>query len=289
MTIEQQYRGTALITGANNGIGLELARKMLAEGWQIIALIRSNFSGDDSLISGAVKSKQLRIYRADLSDFTALKHALDEIKSQEQQVDLLFNNAGGSFPELLYSKQGREMHFELQTVVPYIITMELKGLLRKGQLKTVVNTSSNAIMTVRHLNPDTLEHPTKFKKLLGPYAASKLALSLWTRELAPQLAEEGIMMRSADPGANNTLRSGKDSGLPFWLKPIMKLFFPHPSHGAGLLYSAALGQHSRQPGVFLLKDQATGLKFTEHGSKVLAKVKAIYEQEFAAAASPYSS
>lgn len=283
MTIGQQHRGTALITGANNGIGLELTRKMLAEGWQIIALIRSSFPGDDSLVSGAVKSKQLRIYKADLSDFTALKRALNEIRLQEQQVDLLFNNAGGSFPELLYSKQGRELHFELQTVVPYIITMELQELLQKGQLKTVVNTSSNAAMTVRHFDPETLEHPAKFKKLLGPYAASKLALSLWTRELAPQLAAAGIMIRSADPGANNTLRSGKDSGLPFWLKPVMKLFFPHPSHGAGLLYNAALGRHSKLPGVFLIKDQVTELKFAEYSSRVLSKVQAIYEQEFAAA------
>ncbi|MNO28217.1 Fatty acyl-CoA reductase [compost metagenome] len=289
MTIGQNHRGTALITGANNGIGLELTRKMLAEGWQILALVRSGFPTDDTLITGAVKSKQLRIYTADLSDFTALRRALNEIKAKEQKIDLLFNNAGGSFPELRNSKQGREMHFELQTVVPYIITMELKELLQQGELKTVVNTSSNAFMTMKQFDPDTLEHPTEFKKLFGPYAASKLALSLWTRELAPQLASEGIIIRSADPGGNNTIRSGKKSGLPFWLKPVIKLFFPHPSHGAGLLYNAALGQHSKLPGVFLIKDQVTELKFAVHSSKVLSKVQTIYEQEFAAAGSAHFS
>lgn len=280
MTTGQQYRGTALITGANNGIGLELTRKMLAEGWQIIALIRSGFSIEDPFITGSAKSGQLRIYKADLSDFTALRRALNEIKSKEQRIDLLFNNAGGSFPVLGNSKQGREMHFDLQTVAPYLITMELKALLQKGHLKTVVNTSSNAFMTMKQFDPDSLEHPTEFKKLFGPYASSKLALSLWTRELAPQLAAEGILIRSADPGGNNTIRSGKKSGLPFWLKPIIKLFFPHPSHGAGLLYNAALGQHSRLPGVFLVKDRITELKFAEHSAAVLAKVRAIYEQEF---------
>ncbi|OKP72211.1 short-chain dehydrogenase [Paenibacillus helianthi] len=280
MTTGQQYRGTALITGANNGIGLELTRKMLAEGWQIIALIRSGFPIEDPFFTGAAKSGQLRIYKADLSDFTTLRRALNEIKSKEQRIDLLFNNAGGSFHELSNSKQGREMHFDLQTVAPYLITMELKALLQKGQLKTVVNTSSNAFMTMKRFNPDSLEHPTEFKKLFGPYAASKLALSLWTHELAPQLAAEGILIRSADPGGNNTIRSGKNSGLPFWLKPIIKLFFPHPSHGAGLLYNAALGQHSKQPGVFLMKDRITELKFPDHSAAVLAKVRAIYEQEF---------
>ncbi|WP_379153682.1 SDR family NAD(P)-dependent oxidoreductase [Paenibacillus sp. sgz5001063] len=289
MTTGQQYRGTALITGANNGIGLELTRKMLGEGWQIIALIRSNYPTDDTLISRAVKCGQLRIYKADLSDFTALRHALNEIKAREQKIDLLFNNAGGSFPELSNSRQGREMHFDLQTVAPYLITMELKELLQKGQIKTVVNTSSNAFMTMKQFDPDMLEHPTAFKKLFGPYATSKLALSLWTRELAPQLAAEGILIRSADPGGNNTIRSGKKSGLPFWLKPIMKLFFHHPSHGAGLLYNAALGQHSKLAGVFLIKDQITELKFAAHSAAVLAKVQTIYEQEFAESGSVPSS
>ncbi|MET3208315.1 UNVERIFIED_CONTAM: hypothetical protein ABIC26_001251 [Paenibacillus sp. PvR008] len=47
-------------------------------------------------------------------------------------------------PELTFSKQGRELQFELQTVVPCIMMMELKELLLKGTLKTVVNTSTSA-------------------------------------------------------------------------------------------------------------------------------------------------
>ncbi|UQZ36108.1 short-chain dehydrogenase [Paenibacillus sp. PK3_47] len=281
MTLQQ--RGTALITGANNGIGLELTRRLLAEGWQIIALIRSSFPAEDPQLTEAVNQQLLRIYRADLSDFADLRSALQDIKAKEQTIDLLFNNAGGSFPELKLSPQGREMHYELQTVVPYIITMELKELLMNGQLKTVINTSSNAVLTLKQFNPAHLERPAAFKKLFGPYAASKMALSLWTHEIAPRLAREGIMIRSADPGGNNTLRSGKPSGLPFYMKFIMKHFFPHPSRGAGLLYNAALGRHSRDSGVFLIKDQISVLKFTAHSREVLDTVHAIYEQEYAAA------
>lgn len=270
----------AFITGANHGIGLELTRKMLAENWQVIALIRSAYPDDDALIREAVNSKQLRIFNSDLTDFVSLKAALKEIKSRETRIDLLFNNAGGSFPELSYSKQGREMHFELQTVVPYIIMTELKDLLHQGTLKTVINTSSNAFLTLKTFDPGKLEHPTAFKKLFGPYSTTKLALSLWTQELAPHLAAEGIMIRSADPGGNNTIRRGKKSGLPVWLKPVIRLFFPHPSYGADLLYKAAMGQHSRTPGAYLTKDQVTPLKFPGESRKVLAMVQAIYEKEF---------
>lgn len=279
MTIEQSQR-TALITGANHGIGLALTRRLLEEGWELITLIRSAFPEDDPLIREAVSSRQLRIYHADLSDFTALKSALQEIHSHETRIDLLFNNAGGSFPELSYSRQGRELHYELQTVVPYIILMELKALILEGTLRTVINTSSNAFMMKKKFDPAALERPAKFTKLTGAYADTKLALSLWTAELAPQLAAEGIMLRSADPGGNNTIRSGKKSGLPLWLRPVVRMFFPAPSHGAGLLYQAALGEHSRKPGVFLIKNAVTPLKFTAYGSTVLQRVQAIYEQEF---------
>ncbi|MEK3876795.1 SDR family NAD(P)-dependent oxidoreductase [Paenibacillus sp. FSL M7-0420] len=271
---------TALITGANHGIGLALTRRMLDEGWEVLALIRSAFAEDDPLIHKALSSGQLRIYKADLSDFGQLRSALQDINRHEAHLDLLFNNAGGSFPELLLSKQGRELHYELQTVVPYIITMELKPLLLQGTLRTVVNTSSNAFMMKRSFDPASLEHPAKFQMLTGPYADTKRAMSLWTEAVAPALAAEGILIRSADPGGNNTLRSGKKSGIPLWLKPITRLFFPEPTHGAGLLYQAALGEHSGKSGVFLIKNQVRPLKFTEHSSRILKDVQAIYEQEF---------
>lgn len=99
---------TALITGANHGIGLALTHRLLNEGWEVISLIRSAFAEDDPLIHKALGSRQLRIYKADLSDFGQLRSALQDINRHESHIDILFNNAGGSFPELLLSKQGRE-------------------------------------------------------------------------------------------------------------------------------------------------------------------------------------
>ncbi|CAN7481627.1 SDR family NAD(P)-dependent oxidoreductase [Paenibacillus sp. LjRoot153] len=267
-----------LITGASSGIGLALTHRMLQEGAQIIALIRTGFPKDDTSIQAAIGTHQLRVYHADLSDFTSLKTALGQIKNNEQKIDLLFNNAGGSFPELMLSKQGRELHYELQTVVPYIITMELMALLKNGTLKRVVHTSTNAFKTMKRFDPETLDHPAQFKMLFGPYAASKLALSLWTQELAPHLALEGIKMITVDPGGNNTMREGKQSGIPFYLKPIIRLFFPHPSKGASLLYQGALGDYI--PGAYLTNNKLVELKFIQHAPRVLEKVRTIYEYAY---------
>ncbi|MBN2981082.1 SDR family NAD(P)-dependent oxidoreductase [Cohnella algarum] len=271
----------AAITGASAGIGLALTRKLLSEDWQVVALNRSDFPPDDRTIREAVKSGRLRVYKtADLADYASLRRTLEEIKSKERRIDILFNNAGGSFPELSYSKQGREKHYELMTVVPYIILMELKELLKNGRLKTVINTSSAALKFTKEFTIETLESPKIFRKLIGPYATSKLALSLWTQAIAPQLAKDGIKIRSVDPGSNNTLRKGKKSGLPLLVFPLMKLFFSPPTHGANKLYEGALGEHRNETGVFLLKGRVAELKFKDQARNVLERIQAIYEREF---------
>jgi len=278
---ERQDQTIALITGASAGIGLELTRKLLSEDWQVIALNRSDFPADDERIRIALKLGTLRIYKtSDLADYAGLKRALEEIKSKERRIDILFNNAGGSFPDLRYSKQGREQHYELLTVVPYLILMELMELIKRGRLKTVINTSSSAHKWTKEFTIDLLERPKTFRKLLGPYATSKLALSLWTQAISRQLAEDDIKIRSIDPGGNNTLRKGKKSGLPILIAVLMKLFFSPPAHGANKLYEGALGQHRDQTGVFLTKGQVTELKFQDQARNVLQRVNAIYEREF---------
>lgn len=271
---------TALITGANNGIGLELTRRLLTEGWHVAALIRSAFSADDKVTVDAIREGRLRIYTAELTDFTQLAAALHKIQTAESSIDVLFNNAGGSLPELRFSPQGREMHYELQTVVPYIIYRELKELLLRGSFKTVIGTSSNAFNYTKAFDADSLARPRRFKKLTGAYADTKLALSLWTYALAPGEAEDGILLRSADPGPNNTIRKGKKSGLPFPVNYLMRFFFAPPTQGAGRLHAAAFGSYSSEAGALIDKKGIVQLKFADQAERVLENVDRIYREEF---------
>ncbi|WP_139996639.1 SDR family NAD(P)-dependent oxidoreductase [Paenibacillus paridis] len=269
----------ALVTGAASGVGFELTKRLLAEGWQVLALIRSSLSSEDPLIASSLQTKQLRIYKADLADFKSLKAVLSQIKSKETFIDVIFNNAGVSLGERNYSLQGREMHFEVNTVVPYFIYLELKPLLLEGTMKTVINTSSNALLFLKQFDFKTLDKPASFKKLVGPYAASKLALSLWTQEAASSALTEGIRLTSACPGGNKTTMT-KNAGMPRYMIPIRNLFFSHPSKGASRLYEAALGHAKEMTGVFLNKGKATPLRFAEQSLNVLEKVHFIYQQEF---------
>jgi len=273
----------ACITGANHGIGLALTKRLLKEQWQVITVIRSSFATDDIQIQQAIQDQRLRIYKADLSDFEQLRTALTQIQAQETYIDVLYNNAGGSYPELSFSKQGRELHFDTQTVAPYLILKELEQLLQQGTLRTVINTSSAVFATRLTFNPDQLEHPTTFKPLIGAYATAKLALSLWTSERASEWEHhKGIKLLSVDPGGNNTLRSDKRSGIPFFIQILTRLFFPSPTHGASLLYEAALGEKRSLfvAGDYIVKGKAARLKFKQMAPVISEHVHRIYEQEY---------
>ncbi|TDQ38739.1 SDR family NAD(P)-dependent oxidoreductase [Aureibacillus halotolerans] len=280
MSIEQPSR-IAMITGANSGIGLELTLQLLAKGWQVVTLNRSDFPLGSSAIQKAIASGRLRNYKVrDLTDYTSLHEALGEIKSKEQHIDVLFNNAGGSFDDLESSKQGRELHYELMAVVPYIIVMEMMSLLKTGHIKTVINTSSSVIVIPSEVSIATLEHPTKFRKLFGPYASSKLALTLWTYAVAPQLAKDQINIRSVDPGGNNTLKKGKKSGLPLPIEWLQRFVFPKPTHGAKQLYEGAFETHLNESGVFISKGKISKIKFIDQAPELLERMHTLYTNEF---------
>lgn len=272
----------ACITGANHGIGLALTQRLLEQQWQVIAIIRSSFATDDIQIQQAIQDQRLRIYVADVSDFEQLRTALTQIQAQETHIDILYNNAGGSYPELSFSPQGRELHFDTQTVAPYIILKELEQLIQQGNLRTVINTSSAVFATLFTFYPDRLEHPTTFKPLIGAYATAKLAVSLWTSDRATEFEHKGTKLLSVDPGGNNTLRSDKKSGIPFLIRMLTRLFFPAPTHGASLLYEAALGEHRSllAAGDYIVKGKSAPLKFKQMAPVISARVHEIYEQEY---------
>lgn len=100
MNIQNQLR-TALITGSTSGIGLELTRKLLAEGWQVIGLNRSAFPSEDTDIQNALRTGQLRWVQANLTNYDSLRTALDQLKSDTDSIDVLFNNAGAALPNFV--------------------------------------------------------------------------------------------------------------------------------------------------------------------------------------------
>ncbi|AUW59761.1 NAD-dependent epimerase [Sphingobium sp. SCG-1] len=259
----------ALVTGARSGIGLELTRKLLRGGWEVIALLRSPLPQYEDIKSAGMAG-QLRCYFADLANFADLGRFHADIKRHESSIDVLFNNAGVNTEKRENSPQGRELHFEMNVLVPYILSRELLPLLKKGRMSRIINTSSNALLSVKHFEPHSLGDPSRFQKLFGPYANSKLALSLWTKAAAPEFAKQGVSLVSTCPGPNRTPMTG-GSGMPLLLRPFVPLFFKHPGVGAQKLLKAAVDA-DLPSGSFIMNGSIRPLPFAERAPEVLTIV-----------------
>ena len=284
--MEQDLRDrTALVTGGNSGVGLELTKTLLARGAEVAALVRSDFPADEVETTRARSEGRLRVYRADFADFASLKKGLAAVKEGEQKLDLLFNNAGAALPDLRHSVRGHEAHFELNTLIPFIVLEELGPLLATGKLKTVVQTSSITLRFLREFSLELLENPVKFVRYFGPYGASKLALTLWTREAAPAWAARGIVLLSACPGATRTkMTSSPKRGLAKFLFPLMS---HTAAEGARRILEAALSAEKHPAGSFLsgAKGKVVQPGFLVEAPRVLARVRELYEEEYLKSAS----
>jgi NAD(P)-dependent dehydrogenase (short-subunit alcohol dehydrogenase family) len=265
---------TALITGSNSGVGAELTSRLLGEGWRVRALVRSSFREDaPPHIGDALRTGALRVYRTDLADPAVLTRTLAEVRAHEPRIDLLINNAGVSLDRAAPAPSGRDVHFEVNVLAPYLITTALLPLVAASAHRTILQVSSNALLTVKAFALDELEHPTRFTRLFGPYATSKLALSLWTTAFA-RTASPSLVIRSACPGPNDTPMT-RGAGMPRWLRILVPFLFRHPRRGASTLHAAAFAPRSTAPGAFLHRGRPTALPFHERADEVLARIHTI--------------
>lgn len=184
---------TVLLTGATDGIGLELAKKLAVEGHFLLLHGRNQekLANLKNILSDLNKDLEVELLRADLSDLDETKTMVNQVVKLNKKIDVLIHNAGIYVTKETKNKEGYDVRFMVNAVAPYCITKALLPLL--GENSRVVNVSSGA------------QSPVDFDKFLGKgefshdeaYAQSKLALILWVNELAE--VEKLVMSVSINP------------------------------------------------------------------------------------------
>ncbi|HEY9681613.1 MAG TPA: SDR family oxidoreductase [Oculatellaceae cyanobacterium] len=203
----------ALITGANQGIGLQIAKDLAAKNFTVLVGSRNLARGEEAAktIKGDAHAIQL-----DVTDKTSITAAAERIRKEFGRLDVLINNAaisntglapGMSIEEYVKSTRTSvvsldEMRavFETNVFGVVAVTQAMLPLLRESKEPRIVNVSSGLGSLTR--NSD-LSYP--YRSIFGPvYPASKTALNAITLALAIELEPSGIKVNAVCPGHTKT-------------------------------------------------------------------------------------
>lgn len=238
-----------ILTGGHTGIGFELTKRLMHEGHHLGLIIRSE-KRKQEVIEHLGAGEQLDFFYADLSVQQDVVRVAKEIQAKWDQVDILFNNAGVLLDGLYTSAQGNEMHYEVNTLAPYLLTLHLKPLLDASTNPKVVTTVTGSMHSRKEFDIDGLLKPKKFVKLFGSYLQSKVGATVLMNDLAKQWPH--ISFANVNPGPNKTNMTGNKESMPGLLLIFRNLFFPGPEKGGAYLYHAAFKpEFQGQSGIFI--------------------------------------
>lgn len=195
---------TALITGANRGLGLEFARQYAAAGWQVLATCRARDAAKDLQGLAAGNGGRLRILAMDVTDAASVRTAAGPVGSEA--IDLLLNNAGVGSPKdqnigsLDYEAWTRVL--DVNTLGPMRVVEAFLENVAKSHLKQIVTITSGMGSLANNTSGGSYA-----------YRTSKAAVNMVIRSLAIDLAPRGITCIVMDPGWVRTDMGGPDGKL----------------------------------------------------------------------------
>jgi NAD(P)-dependent dehydrogenase (short-subunit alcohol dehydrogenase family) len=193
----------ALITGANKGIGLEIARQLGRQGITVLVGARNEGRGREA--AEALRSEGIRAHfiRLDVVDQSTIDQAARRIEEEFGRLDILVNNAGIFIDDAPPSRLDTTVlrrTYETNFFGPVAVTRAMLPLLRKSSAGRIVNMSSGLASLKLTNDPDwEFAHVN-----LLAYNSSKTALNAMTMQFAKELRDLPIKVNAADPGYTAT-------------------------------------------------------------------------------------
>ncbi len=198
---------TAVVTGANGGLGLETARGLAGKGAAVVMAVRNVEKGRAAreVLLRLHPSGSLEIVELDVSSFDSVRSAAREILSRHARLDILVNNAGVMGIPYRETVDGQELQFATSHLGHFLLTALLLPALRRSDAGRVVSVTSTGRLLGRTVDPDDVTMRDRYDSWRS-YGRAKLSTAQFTVELERRLRAAGAPVRAlaADPGFAHT-------------------------------------------------------------------------------------
>lgn len=204
----------ALVTGANKGIGFEIARQLARAGVHVYLGSRDADRGRAAVVALAAAGLTVEALPLDLTDTASIDNAAARIADQQGKLDILVNNAGifdfsdGAPGKASVDAVRRVM--EVNFIGALAVTQAMLPLLRAAPSARIVNLASSLGSLTLNADPSSTYYAQRY---IG-YNASKAALNMLTIQLAEELRDTRISAHSVSPGFVKTDLTGYGTMTP---------------------------------------------------------------------------
>jgi NAD(P)-dependent dehydrogenase (short-subunit alcohol dehydrogenase family) len=219
--IPSQAGKTAVVTGANSGLGLVTARELARAGAAVVLAVRNREKGERAIerIRSEVREPELALESLDLADLASVRAFAERYRAENQRLDLLINNAGVMAPPRRTTKDGFESQFGSNHLGHFALTGLLLGSLLAAPEARVVTLSSGAHRIPGGINFDDLQFEHRYINWRA-YGQSKLANLMFAFELQRRASAAGTELKSmaAHPGY---ARTNLQFAAPPWYEQLI--------------------------------------------------------------------
>ena len=208
---------TAIITGANRGIGLAVAKDLISKNYQVILACRDTAKGkmaEEFLGSNAV------FLELDLSKPSSINQFVNQINSDYSEIDVLYNNAGLIYRDFELTEEGYESMIAVNYFGSFRLALMLLENLHRSSGR-IVQVTSLSMYLARTFNLSSLHSKDSFSPS-SRYNFTNLLRSMFAIELENKLKKTSISVATAHPGVTKSRQS-----RPYEVKKIKKSFYTY--------------------------------------------------------------
>ena len=188
------------VTGANSGMGKEIALALAGMGATLVMVCRDRERGEAARhdVISATGNQQVELLIADLSSQQSIRRLAHEFISAHDRLHVLVNNAGVTLAKRSESADGIETTFATNHLAPFLLTNLLLPVLTASAPARVVTVSSG-VQAMGKIDFEDLQGAKSYNEIRA-YNQSKLANLLFTYELARRLKGTGVTANALEPG-----------------------------------------------------------------------------------------